>query len=244
MSALAEIVRNFICANTSATLSSISLSHQAYPFGSLTPYALDHEGNPIIYISLIAEHYKNLCADPRASLCVQDPFGLYDPQAHARATLIGRFETAAQEAAAVLEEIYRKRFPHSEGFQLSHNFVFMRMQVERVRWIGGFGEIAWVSAKDYAAAKLDPLSADAFAIAAHMNQDHHDALLELVRANDAANAKVKHACVCAVESSGMQLRFWIDGEEREVKLEFEAPAATPEQVRSAMIGLLKRARAA
>jgi putative heme iron utilization protein len=49
-------------------LSTISLDVPGYPFGSLTPYCFDENGQPIVYISLIAQHTRNIMADPRLSL--------------------------------------------------------------------------------------------------------------------------------------------------------------------------------
>jgi putative heme iron utilization protein len=48
------------------------LRHGGYPFGSLVPYVLDHDGRPIILVSRLAEHTKNIEADARVSLLAHD----------------------------------------------------------------------------------------------------------------------------------------------------------------------------
>ncbi len=62
----AERVRTLVSQATIGTLSTCSRKHQGFPFGSLTPYALDSQGRPNFLISNMAMHTQNLNADPRA----------------------------------------------------------------------------------------------------------------------------------------------------------------------------------
>jgi len=75
-------------------LSSLSKKFDGYPFGSITPYLVDHDGSLLILISAIAEHTKNILHDPRVSLITHDQ---RDPhiQTQGRVTLVGN---AAPEA--------------------------------------------------------------------------------------------------------------------------------------------------
>ena len=43
-----------------------------WPFGSVVPYVLDPHGDPLVFLSDLAEHTRNLQADPRASLLVAE----------------------------------------------------------------------------------------------------------------------------------------------------------------------------
>lgn len=52
---------------------------QGYPFGSVAPYGLLDDGTPGLCISTLAEHTRNLGADGRASLFVDEAFPLGDP---------------------------------------------------------------------------------------------------------------------------------------------------------------------
>src|ERR1700747_1279315 len=71
-------------------LSTISVDLPGYPFGSVTPYCADEQGRPVIYISYIAQHTKNIVADSRVSLTVfEAQQGATDIQAQGRVTLIG-----------------------------------------------------------------------------------------------------------------------------------------------------------
>jgi len=130
-----------------------------YPFGSVVPYALDDAGGPIVRIADIAQHTRNLKADPRASLLVRPEPTAGDPQATWRVTLLGRME-ALQEGSADLDaarDRYRSRFPdvpaEDDG---SHGVRYWRMEVVRVRFIGGFGSIHWIEPDDYRRARSVP----------------------------------------------------------------------------------------
>ena len=63
-------------------LSTLSKKLDGYPFGSVTPFVLDHQARPVILISTLAEHTKNIAADPRVSLLAHDTST--DIQANAR----------------------------------------------------------------------------------------------------------------------------------------------------------------
>jgi len=87
-------------AGTLATISA-DPGTKGYPFGSVVPYALDDAGGPIVRIADIAQHTRNLKADPRASLLVRPEPTDGDPQATWRVTLVGRME--AREPRTGLE---------------------------------------------------------------------------------------------------------------------------------------------
>ena len=146
----AQHVRNFIEGNNSAVLCTISRSHQGYPFGSHAPYAIDSAGRPLIYISKLAEHYRNLEADSRACFYVAETGREQADMSAARASALGRFIPLEEAKISDAEQRYFGRFPLPPGERLP-DFFFFAMEIERIRWIGGFGDIRWISAKDYAA---------------------------------------------------------------------------------------------
>ena len=69
MSLITE-AKQFLRSTHSGILSTISTKFAGYPFGSVTPFVLDHHCQPIILISSIAEHTKNIIANPKVSLLV------------------------------------------------------------------------------------------------------------------------------------------------------------------------------
>ena len=90
---LARRARALLRRTPAGVLSTWSQSMPGYPFGSLTPFAMTHEGRPLLWVSRLAEHTRNLAAEPRACLTVTEA-GEGDPQALGRASVLGEAHQA------------------------------------------------------------------------------------------------------------------------------------------------------
>ena len=64
----AERGRTLLAATRTGTLATVAVDPAGFPFGSLVAYAVDDLGRPLLCLSDLAEHSRNLAADPRASL--------------------------------------------------------------------------------------------------------------------------------------------------------------------------------
>jgi heme iron utilization protein len=125
-------------------LSTLSKKMNGWPFGSVTPYALTAANEPILLMSGLAEHTQNVLADARVSLFVQDGTAIANPQAGPRVTLAGIAERVLDEEAGDARRRFLERFPESASlFQLG-DFHLFRLRIERIRYIGGFGEMFWL----------------------------------------------------------------------------------------------------
>lgn len=134
-------------------LSTLSQKLDGWPYGSLMPFALSDDGEPLVLLSTLAEHTQNVLNDPRVSLFVHDEAGTREnPQAAARATFICLAEALAGAASTAAGERYLARFPQSARLFQMGDFKLFKLKIERVRYIGGFGEMYWVSHHDFAAA--------------------------------------------------------------------------------------------
>jgi len=107
----------------------------------MTLYAVDADGAPLFLLSDLAEHTRNVRADPRASLLVQDSSALDDPLAGARATLLGTLEVADADVA---KERYLQRHPRATEFAALRDFHVWRLQVDEARYVNGFGDMGWL----------------------------------------------------------------------------------------------------
>lgn len=234
---LPRAARALLAGERTGVLSTISVHRAGYPYGSVTPYAPSRRGQPIILISTLAAHTKNLLVNPRASLFIGDRVAADDPQAGGRVSLLGLAARVPDSEAADARARYLARQPQARGYFRTHDFQLWELAVEELRLIAGFGRISWLSgAVIRRAPEEDPLRAEAAGICAHMNQDHGDALATYCRAagQDAAGARMVgvDAHGFDVETDGDRLRF-----------DFPAEVATPGDVRRAVISLLKQARA-
>lgn len=138
----AEAVRRLLREASHGLLSTHGLEPAGHPYGSLVQLATTAEGEPLLLLADIAQHTKNLVADPRASLLVLEATS-GDPLQSRRAALIGRARRLAGEGAAEAQARYLERRPSaSRYFELGfHLWVLTPLEA---RWVGGFGEAAWV----------------------------------------------------------------------------------------------------
>jgi len=237
----AERSRTLIGSVRTAALA--TLGEGGFPFGSLVSHAVDDAGRPLLLLSDLAEHSRNLAADPRASLMATES-GAGDPLALARVTVIGAVdEVPAGEREGVLER-YREVHPGAfyAGFA---DFRLYRLDIASVRYVGGFGRMSWVGADEYAAAEPDPLRPHAAGIIEHMNDDHADALVLYCRVFG-GRPETTAARMVAVDRYGfaMLARDASDGHDTAVRLPFGRQVDTTAHVRTVMIDLLRQARAA
>ena len=64
--------RRLLRKNRFGMLATLSKKFSGHPFGSIIPYILDHDARPVILISTLAEHTKNIENDSRVSLLVHE----------------------------------------------------------------------------------------------------------------------------------------------------------------------------
>ena len=129
-------------------LATLSARRQGWPFASIAPYALTTAGEPLLLFSDLAEHTRNVRADPRSSLLVQDSSALEDPQAGSRLTLLGTVELVPTEAQAESRELYLSRHPKSADHLAMADFHLYKLHVNEARFISGFGDMGWISSPD------------------------------------------------------------------------------------------------
>lgn len=128
-----------------AILSTHSTQMPGYPYGTAVPLVLDESNQPILLISALAEHTKNLLADSRASLAVIEQ-GKTSIQEAARVTLLGQAETFTPSVEIV--QRYLRYQPEAEQY-LQLDFMFFRFNVQRARFIGGVGKMGWIDTPEW-----------------------------------------------------------------------------------------------
>lgn len=174
----AEIARTIVAGSTTGTLA--SLTRDGDPWASLVAYGL-LGGAPVLCVSHLAEHGRNLAADPRASLCVAVPDRTGDPLATGRVTLAGHVEIPAGDEFEAARAAHLAAVPAAGTYIDYRDFTLWVLRVRRVRWVGGYGRMNSATAADYAAADPDPVVPLAGPGVEHLNADHADSLLDIAR---------------------------------------------------------------
>jgi len=150
---------------------STAMVDSGWPYGSLVLTACDHSARPLLLISELAEHTKNLHGDARGSLLFDGTAGLDSPLTGARVTVTGRF-TPTDDPALIAR--YVARHPEAEMYLGFADFALYEMEVDRAHIVAGFGAIHWIDASDvlFDTNGHEPLAAAEADIVAHMNEDH------------------------------------------------------------------------
>ncbi|MCW0213695.1 MAG: DUF2470 domain-containing protein [Pseudonocardia sp.] len=229
-----ELARSLAAHASSGVLSTLSTDPAGFPFGSVAALAVDGSGSPILRLSDLAEHSRNMAADPRTSVLITEA-GEGDPLALARVTLLGTvsvLDGAEREAA---HEVYRAVHPGGVYADF-HDFRTYRLDVTAIRYVGGFARMSWVPAAEYAAAEPDPLVPYRADIIGHMNADHADSLVAFCRSY-AGLPGTTAATMLDVDRRGFGVRS--DAAEEPVRIDFAAECRTPDDVRAAMVALVR-----
>ena len=226
-------------------LSTLSLDPPGTPFGSVVTYGLDAGGRPSFFVSTMAEHTRNLDADPRASVLVVDdtPAGA-DPLASGRVTLVGvAGDVTDPDERAAARDGYLAA--NRAAFYVDYgDFRCLRLEVSGVRYVGGFGRMSWVDVAAYAAARPDPLAPSAAGIVGHMNADHAESLVTLCH-HEAGREDVVAASMTAVDRYGFEVVASLaNGHQEALRIAFRTEQETADNVRRELIAMLHGARTA
>jgi heme iron utilization protein len=145
----AREARALVASQSAGLLATSSAGH---PWGSLVAYGLLDDGSPVLLVSRMAEHGRNLLAEPRASLVVTDQSAHEDPLACPRVTLAGHVRQPSGKEAQHALARFMDRVPHSSQYAAFADFTLWVLRVERVRWVAGYGRMESIDVAAYRAA--------------------------------------------------------------------------------------------
>ena len=163
----AEEARTLVSTMTVGYLATVN--EDGDPWCSLVVYGPTAEGNPVLLVSTLAEHGRNLLADPRASLAISDPSAPGDPLDRPRITLAGRAVRPEGDAAEAALDAHVAAVPGARLYAGWEDFAVWVLEVERVRWVGGFAQMDTVGHDEYVAAEPDPTAATGAVHVAKLN---------------------------------------------------------------------------
>jgi len=199
MSNAAE-ARRLLRSHRYGALSTLSKKLGGYPFGSITPYLLDHDGSLLICISALAEHTKNIEHDPRVSLITHNQS---DPniQMQGRVTVAGNAHRLSDQKIPLAR--YLRHFPEAADFMML-DFSFYRIQPVAIRYIGGVGRIHWVNMEAYTVAQAAIFARHEEARLSEINAGQQEALCRLL--HQIHGAEVPDAEAIALDCDGLEVR--------------------------------------
>ncbi|CAJ1414119.1 unnamed protein product [Effrenium voratum] len=183
-----------------AVMSTNSVSMPGYPGGSVVGFAPDEKGRPLFCFSSMSSHTQDdLLKDKRCSLTVASKE--FKGAADGRVNLLGEATPLeSEEIAAAKKRLYLEKHPKAFWVEFG-DFTWYRMEVQNVRFVGGFARAGSVTAEAYAEASPDPISGFGPAVAKHMNDDHREATIAMVR--NYVGIDVEDAEITSMDSWGL-----------------------------------------
>ncbi len=213
-----------------------TLDAAGLPFATLVNVATAHDGAPILLMSTLAAHTRNLEARPHASILLARS-GKGDPLAHPRLTVKG---TLARDGDPTVRARFLARHPKSELYADFPDFSFWRMRVTGFHLNGGFARAAdfepeAILAETHDADALRAAEADAIE---HLNRDHADALRLYAARFDGQPDARWHAT--GIDPDGLDLAAG----DRTSRIFFPQRVTNPADLRAVLVDLAAQARAA
>lgn len=208
------------------------------PYCSLVNVASHPDGSPILLISRLAVHTKNLLADDRVSLML-DERAPGDPLEGARIMVAGRAVEADDDDRALLRQRYLAAHPSAEAFVGFKDFSFFRIHPSGAHLVAGFGRIIDLKPEQFMTEVGDAaslLEAEPGAVE-HMNEDHREAMNLYATKLLGAEAADWRCIGCDPEGLDMQAGT------AALRLEFPARVTTASDLRKMLVRLAEQARA-
>ena len=209
------------------------------PYCSLVNVASHCDGSPILLISRLALHTRNILADARVSLMLDERVA-GDPLEGARIMLAGAAEEANGGEVADMRRRYLNAHPSAEVFVKFKDFSFFKIRPTGTHLVAGFGRIVDLAPNQFLTDISDAqslLEAEQGAIE-HMNADHRDSMNLYATRMLAAEAADWRCTGCDPDGMDMQ------ADEKTLRLDFPRRIVTPAALRKVLKELADQARAA
>ena len=149
------------------------------PFISMGAAATAMDGAPVLLMSALARHRRNLDRHPEASLLFETGEDRANPLTGARISISGRVEPLADE---IDQARFLARQPKAfyAGFS---DFQFYKLQVRDVHFVGGFGIAMNLAPADYLleTGRLGALRQAEGELIARLTRDHKAVLHNIVK---------------------------------------------------------------
>jgi putative heme iron utilization protein len=223
----AREARQLLRAHRYGALCTLSKKIDGHPFGSITPYLVDHDGSLLILISTLAEHTKNIQHDPRVSLITHNQESPHI-QTQGRITVVGTAQLITDKDKAGTR--YLHYFPEAQSYFDMHDFSFYCIMPQSLRYIGGFGKIHWVKAGSYLVPPY-PLIQQENDVISHMNSDHRDTMRHYCQ--HFRKIEVLYVEMLGIDCDGFDVR----ADEKILRFDFPEMVLEAQQARHALVAM-------
>lgn len=235
-----EEIKTILDNSVRAMLSTFSHKHGGYPSGSMVDFACDAHGYPILAVSSLAVHTKDLLANPKCSLLVaKDP----EDRTDLVITVHGDAVSIPEGDKDAIRTAYLARHPDAFWVDFG-DFQFLRIEPKVVRFVSGVatallgsGEFDQEEFKD---AKVDPIYQFSKPVASHMNKDHREDTKLIVQ--HSLSIPVDFADILDLDSLGFNVKAGYKGSTLKLRIPFPRRAVDRKDVKTLIVEMLQAAR--
>ncbi|GFP79866.1 glutamyl-tRNA reductase-binding protein chloroplastic [Phtheirospermum japonicum] len=235
-----EEIKTILHHSSRGALSTFSLKYEGYPSGSMVDFACDAYGSPLLAVSSLAVHTKDLLANPKCSLLVaKDPEDRTDLVIVVHGDAIPVSETEKEDVRTA----YLARHPNAFWVDFG-DFQFLRIEPEVVRYVSGVATALLGSGEftkeEFRTAKVDPIYQFSKPITSHMNKDHADDTKLIVQ--HSTSVPVDYAYMLDMDSLGFNVKAGYQGNTFKLRIPFTRRAEDRKDVKTLIVEMLQAAR--
>ncbi|KAJ0078511.1 hypothetical protein Patl1_22931 [Pistacia atlantica] len=242
-----EEIRTVLDCNVRGMLSTFSQKYEGYPSGSMVDFACVADGSPILAVSSLAVHTKDLLANPKCSLVVaRDP----EDRTDLVITLHGDALFVPEKDIATIRAAYLAKHPNAFWVDFG-DFQFLRIEpkvvavcVRRCNCSIGVWRCTLTqsefSKEEYQASKVDPIAQFSKPVASHMNRDHAEDTRLIVQ--HSTSIPVDSAYMLDLDSLGFYVKAGYGGNTFKLRIPFPRHAEDRKDVKTLIVEMLQAAK--
>ncbi len=226
--------------------------YKPFSYSTFTLAAFDYDLSPILLLSDLSEHTRNIKEKNSASLMLCEERKLYkffpkfdnkfssyeDPMSRPRVTLIGKLKKTSDSND-------RKRFisrhPASNLYANFKDMNFYKMDIKSAHLIGGFAQVKWFTSDEILCKNISNFKNSEENIISHMNSSHKTSIkmyINNLMQNELSSAQRKGDWnITGVDPDGFDLRK----KQTTARYFFEKEISNAAKLRGVFVNLHKKA---
>jgi putative heme iron utilization protein len=227
------VARRLIRTGRQATLATLDTETGGGPYASLTLAACGHDAAPLMLLSDLARHSRNLAADARVSLLFAK--SSRDAIAQGRVSVVGRADPCNDP---LLKARFLARHANAQSFAQLADFRLYRVEVDSVHFVGSFGNIHTLERNEvvFDTSASGPLAAAEAEIIEHMNADHAESVN--LYAHNLVGRPGMDWRLIGIDPEGIDL----GRNDADARLDFNSVVNDPDEARATLVRLAHAAR--
>ena len=220
------------------------------PYSTFTMVAFDYDGSPLLLLSDLSEHTKNLKKNKLTSILFNEEqlfrkyFPLYknkmkfsqnyqDPMSRPRITVIGEISKDTRRSSRIR---FLNRHPASNLYAGFNDMNIYKLKMISGHLIGGFAQVKWFSKNELICKSNNSFLENEEMIMKHMNQEHQESINLYAKSFLGYRGK-SNWCITGIDPEGFDMRLL----NRVMRINFNESLVDTNKLRKFFVTLHKKA---